>query len=303
MTREVVKASSHETYVETIGCAADTLHLGLKGWDVQNVQREYARMCERNIKKLHLGTCDVSIDITEEDFYGKSSSLWLHPWTGKDGVKSHFKFIVCSVKYRGRKYPIAVRMIRVGAYIADEIGELLESCIRAGLKIGVALLDRGFYSADVIRIFNERNTNYIIFAKKSPLFKNLLEATTRSVQIEHEIILSRNKTNTKIKTNISLVKNIQGYDWTFATDLDISGHEIVRKYRIRWNIETDFRVQDEARIKSKSLRPEVRLFYFLIGCLMLFVWNATQKFKVTFKKFIMNLEEKFCIYGKEGVFD
>jgi hypothetical protein len=292
-----VKAASHETYVESVDVTADTLHLSLNDWDVQNIEREYARICEHNIRKLHLGTCDISIDITEENFYGKTSSLWLHPWTGKDGVNSHFKFIVCSVKYRNRKYFIGARAVKVGAYVADEIGELLESCERAGLKIRTVLLDRGFYSADVIRELTEQSVIYLVFGKKSALFKNLLEATNKSVLIEHEMVLNRNKTKTKIPVVISLIKNVQGYDWIFATNLHLSGREIVKRYRIRWNIETDFRVHDEARIKSKSLRPEVRLFYFLVSSLLLFVWNATQKFNISFKKFIIRLEDRIDTCG------
>src|SRR3989338_587165 len=124
---EVLRASAPDTYVGTLSNAADTLHLGLDGWTPQAIEAEYARKTEKSIRKLHLGARDAIVDITEEDFYGKVRGLWLHPWTGKDGVTAHFKFLVCSIKYRNRKYPIAVRMIRVGAFIAEEIGELLAS--------------------------------------------------------------------------------------------------------------------------------------------------------------------------------
>lgn len=288
MTDEVLRASSHETYVETVGSAADTLHKSLDEWTVAAIQEEYARLCEREVRRMHLGMCDVIIDVTEEDFYGKVEGLWLHPWTGKKGVEAHFKFLVGSVKYRDRKYPLAVRMLPIGAYIAEEIGELLKSCQRAGLHIRTVLMDRGFYTADVLRELQEHDLFYLVFAPRNALFKGMLEGTTRSVRIEHELTLNKNKTKTKIPTIISLVKEDK-HDWIFATNLDLSGRALIKRYRVRWNIETDFRVQDEARIKSKSKRPEVRLFYFLVAALLLFVWNATQKFKITFKKFIILL--------------
>ena len=52
-----------------------------------------------------------------------------------------------------------------------------------------------------------------------------------------------------------------------------------------------FRVHDEARIKSKSINPLVRLFYFMISMLLLFIWNLSFKEKYTFKKFVINLEQ------------
>jgi hypothetical protein len=297
IAKELLNASSHETYVETVSKSADTIHLGLIDWNTVCLERVYSRFCENKIRKLHLGSCDVCIDITEEDFYGKIEGLWIHPWTGEAGVKGHFKFLVCSVKCRNNKFPIGAVMIHVGAVISDAIAFLLESCKTAGLCIRTVLLDRGFYSADILRELHEQDVFYLVFAKKSVLFKNMLESTKRSVVVEHELVLLKNKTKTRIPTSIALVKNINDYDWVFATNLDLSGREIVKRYRIRWNIETDFRVMDEARIKSKSKRAEVRLFYFLISCLLLFVWNATQKFCMTFKKFVI-IQANSCLQNK-----
>ena len=290
---DILNACEHGTYVETVSKSADTIHATLDNWDMEFLFKEYSRICENTIRKKHLGLCDVCIDITEEKFYGKIKGLWIHPWTGEKGVQGHFKFLVSSVKYRDRKFFLGARILRIGADISQEIGYLMQSCQRAGLLIRTVLLDRGFYSADVIRELKERNEFYLIFAKKSALFQNMLNGTKQSVNIEHEMILNKDKTKTRIKTDIALVKNVWDYDWIFATNTTLSGAEIVRRYMIRWNIETDFRVQDEARIKSKSKRPEVRLFYFLISLLLVFIWNLTEKFRVTFKKFVIVLSENY----------
>lgn len=282
-------ASSHNTYVETISSSADTIHNGLNDWDNFALQNTYSRICENEIRKLHLGVCDIIIDITEEDFYGKSQGFYIIPWTGEEGIKGHFKFLVCSVKCGNRKFPIAVRMIRLGTIISREIGSVLESCKHAGLMIRTVLLDRGFYSADNINELNQQNVDYIIFAKKHSTFESMLASTEKSAIIEYEMKSRKNKSILRVQTNIALAKNILEYDWIFATNTQLTGSDIVRKYRVRWNIETDFRVQDEARIKTKSIRPEVRLFYFMIALLLFFVWSATQKFEKSFKKFIIEL--------------
>ena len=65
----------------------------------------------------------------------------------------------------------------------------------------------------------------------------------------------------------------------------------VELYMARWSIETMFRVHDEARIKSKSINPLIRLFYFMVSMLLLFIWNLSFKDKYTFKKFVINLEQ------------
>ena len=292
VAREIVRASSHNTYVETISKSADTIHLGLDDWDTSSIESIYSRLCEKNIRKMHLGSCDVIIDVTEEDFYGRIEGLWLHPWTGEQGVKAHYKFLVCSVKYRNKKFPIAVKMLSMGTNIANAIGFVLQACKNAGLSIRTVLLDRGFYSADNIRELKEQEVFYLVFARKSKNINCMLESMQKSAKISREMILNKNKTKTKVETTLVLVKDFREYDWAFATNLEISGKEIAKRYIVRWNIETDFRVQDEAKIKTKSKRPEVRLFYFIIALLLFFVWTATQKFEHPFKRFIINLVEE-----------
>jgi hypothetical protein len=291
-------ASSHNTYVETISSSADTIHSNLDFWNISVLQKEYERLCVHEIRKLRLGSCDIIIDITEEDFYGKTQGLWIIPWTKEKGVEAHFKFLVCSVKKGNRKYPIAVRMIRLGSIISEEIGAVLEVCKIAGICINTVLMDRGFYAAEVLQELQNQNVEFIVFARKSELFNNMLDSAEKSVTIEHKMVFSKNKTKHKIQTNIMLVKNVLKYDWVFATNTQLTGAEIVKKYRVRWNIETDFRVQDEARIKTKSTRPNVRLFYFIIPLLIFFVWSATQKFEVSFKKFIITLSRMEIVKRK-----
>lgn len=291
ISQNLLLASSHNTYVETVSSSADTIHSNLDFWDIANLQQMYARLCGHEIRKLHLGSCEVIMDCTDEDFYGKTQDFWIIPWTKEAGVQGHFRFLVCSIKVRNKKYPIVVRMIRLGADMASEIGAVLSSCKNAGLYIRSVLFDRGFYATDIIHELQEQNVNYIIFARKSSTFNSMLASTEKSAIIEHEMTTRKHKTTMRVQTNIALAKNIQKYDWVFATNLDITGAEIVKAYRVRWNIETDFRVQDEARIKTKSVRPKVRLFYFIIPLLIFFVWSATQKFRVSFKKFVITLSK------------
>lgn len=293
-------ASSHNTYVETVDNNADTLHKGLDDWDISSLQKEYERLCVHEIRKLHLGLCDIIIDITEEDFYGKTQGVWIIPWTKEKGVEAHFKFLVCSIKKGDRKYPIAVRMIRLGSIISEEVGAVLDVRKAAGIHINTVLMDRGFYAAEVLQELQNQEVEYIVFAKKSETFSNMLDSAEESTIIEHEMIFSKKKSKFKVKTNIALAKNVLGYDWVFATNTQLTGEDIVRKYRVRWNIETDFRVQDEARIKTKSIKPNIRLFYFIIPLLIFFVWKATQKSGITFKKFIITLSRTEIV--KEKIF-
>jgi len=86
--------------------------------------------------------------------------------------------------------------------------------------------------------------------------------------------------------------------WCFATNLRQSLY-LVAKYKQRWQIETDFRVHDEARIKSKSNEPIIRYFYFLTSLILVGNWQVNRLIypKVCFKKYLKIVQEKF----EEGI--
>lgn len=290
----LAEASSRNTYIETISNKADSLHYHIAKGYVEYSNEEFYNLVEKKIKKLHLGAVDIIVDITSEDFYGKSTGLYLHNWTGEEGVQAKYHFLVAGILFRNKIYPFYVAILRIGAFKAESLGRICDLCSKLNLKVKLMKLDRGFYAGEVIDELELKGMNYLIFAKKSDLFKCMLEATNKSVIVKHEINYKKDKSSHKAETSIALVKNVNGYDWVFATNLFLrDARKYVGLYRKRWNIETMFRVHDEARIKSKSVNPLVRLFYFMISMLLLFMWNLQAKEECPFKRFIINLEQIF----------
>ena len=288
----LTEAASRNTYIETISNQADSLHYHIAKSYVECSNEEFYNLVEKKIKKLHLGAVDIIVDITSENFYGKSTGLYLHNWTGKEGVQAKYHFLVAGILFRNKIYPFYVSILRIGSFKAQLLGKICDLCNKLNLKVRLMKLDRGFYSGEVVDELEIKGMSYLIFAKKSSLFKCMLEAADKSVIVKHEIKYKKDKSSHIAETNIALVKDVDGYDWVFATNLFLrDARKYVGLYRKRWNIETMFRVHDEARIKSKSVKPLIRLFYFMISMLILFMWNLCAKEICTFKRFIINLEQ------------
>ena len=291
-TNIALEASSHNTYVETISNKADSLHYHIDKNYVEIINIEYFNHIKKTLRKLRLGLVDIIADITNDDFYGKSTGLYIHNWTGEEGIQGKFLYLVAGILIRNKILPFYVCILRIGYFKADYLGKIVEFCNKLQIKIRLIKLDRGFYSGDVIDELELKGINYLIFAKKSSLFKCMLEATDKGVIVKHEIKYKKDKSSHIAETNIALVKNVDGYDWCFATNLLLADvRKYVKLYRERWNIETMFRVHDEARIKTKSIKPIIRLFYFILSMLLLLIWNLYAKQEYTFKKFIIILEE------------
>ena len=288
----ILEASSRNTYIETISNKADSLHYNIAKGYVEYSDKEFSNAVKFKIKKMHLGAVDVIADITSENFFGNSTGLYLHNWTGEDGVQAKYHFLVAGILFRNKIIPFYVAILPIGSFKSDYLGRICDLCHEMNLKVKLIELDRGFYAGEVIDELELKDINYLIFAKKSSLFKCMLEGTDKSVIVKHEIKYKKNKSSHKAGTDIALVKNVEGYDWVFATNIFLrDARKYVELYRARWNIETMFRVHDEARIKSKSVNPLIRLFYFIISLVLLFIWNLSFKEKYTFKKFVINLEQ------------
>ena len=69
----------------------------------------------------------------------------------------------------------------------------------------------------------------------------------------------------------------------------------LKKYKKRWGIETVFRVTDELRIRTSTLKQNIRYFLFVFTCLMYNLWKFAKiilkdkEDKITFAVFVRKL--------------
>jgi hypothetical protein len=138
---------------------------------------------------------------------------------------------------------------------------------------------------------------YLLFVPKNGKIKKELNEMLEEERkkIHYEFKLNKDKTVLHGKTTLALPKkkiidptNGKTFDWAFATNQDeIDLDYIIPTYKGRWRIETGFRVQDEARIKSKSQDLRIRFFYFVYGQILQLLWAVLYKEDLSFKAFII----------------
>ena len=78
-------------------------------------------------------------------------------------------------------------ILRVGAFKAEYLGKIVEICNSMRIMVRAIILDRGFYSGDIIDELELKGINYLILVPKNQLFKCMLEGTDKSVVVKHEI--------------------------------------------------------------------------------------------------------------------
>ena len=145
--------------------------------------------------------------------------------------------------------------------------------LKSLIPIEIVLLDCGFYTGGVIKVLQELKLRYIILVPKYDKFKEGLKKGAGTGLHEHQGSPNREKTKYEISTYIAVLPDYKGFDRVFT--------------KKRWSIETTFRVQDEVRIKTKSLKPLIRSVLFVFECMLYNLWQFFKvKGRVPFRRFV-----------------
>jgi len=298
----IISASAHNTYVETIGDKADTLYRRIKESPISMTTHAYLNYIKRLSAKLKLNEKEVvlAFDYTEEDFYGEVQGFDIHGWTGKEAVTGKFKFLTCSIISDDipEKIPLISIPIMIGHYKSSVILHCL-SLIKEHIgKINLILFDRGFYDKDLMYELTKLNYPYLIFVPKHKDKKEILYPMKigEQVAIYNDFKVNKNQSKYAGENILIFLKQIydskseKNYDWVFATNVEeVLLNNIIITYKKRWRIETQFRVQDEARIKCKSKEMKIRYFLFLFEQMLQVQWICFHKEEVPFKEFIIEM--------------
>lgn len=311
--KDILKASVANTYVETVGNRADSLHLAIKKGPISNIYWEYLKTVEILGELFKLKDKDVvlAFDYTDEDFYGEPQGFWIHGWTGEKAVTGKFKFLTCAIVSSDipQKIPLISIPIRMGHNKAHTIIwclNLLEPLVKS---ISLVLFDRGFYDKELMLTLSKTVFPYLIFVpKNSKIREELAEMEEKEKKaIQYKFKLNKNKTVLRGETTLALLKQIfdkrsdKAYDWAFATNQEsIDLDYIIASYKRRWRIETGFRVQDEAHIMSKSKDVSIRFFYFAYEQVLQLLWIILYKDEVSFKAFMLELYEE-CLARSKNI--
>ena len=251
--------------------------------------------------KLNEKEVILAFDYTDEDFYGDVQGFDIHGWTGKDAVTGHFKFLTCSIISDDipEKIPLISVPIKIGNYKSQTIIYCLSLIKNYIGKINLILFDRGFYNNDLMFELTKLNYPYLIFVPKRKEYKQLFEELEeKKTLFVHDYTLNKDMSNFEGETYLAFLKQIydpksdKNYDWIFSTNVEkITLGDILKQYKKRWRIETQFRVQDEARIKCKSKEMKIRYFLFLFEQMLQTIWICFYKDKSSFKEFLIKLSD------------
>lgn len=292
----LITAAHGNDFIETVSSVlhninADTLFWRLENFTyVENIIEAFNVVLEKTLKRVKAlsrnRTFTLAIDTTQEPYYGKKSDFWIHGYKPEKGCTGSFEFVELSIVQGDKRFVLHAMPVYVGWNKAKTVLKLLNIANKY-VKIKEVLLDRAFYSAEIIDAISKLY-KYIILVPQKEFIKCMLESVEGYAVVEHELKLNRNFTTKKVKTNLVLIKGEGGdYDWCFATNLYLRNvNKYILYYKQRWGIETTNRCMDEVHIRTKSSNIIVRTFLFVFSCLLynLWIWLKLEGFNITLRR-------------------
>jgi len=297
IVQDLIEAGRTESYAETVGNKADTIHRRLKECSENDLKKAFEFNTRKAIKRMGLKKVVLGMDATKELYFGRNGKLNVRQVKNEKGTTEAFAYLVLSV-VEPKPLPLMAIPYRQGDDLTTLAKELLNYARSLSLEIEVVLFDRGFYIWDLINYLSSAKMSYLIFVPQNKAMKKYIKQTNLIGSYEHIRKYNKCKSCFVGRTKIVVIKDLfrdkKDYFWCFATNLKQS-IGLIGKYKQRWQIETDFRVQDEARIKTKSNIALIRYFYFLASLILLANWEVNRAIypTVSFKRYLKIVEEQF----------
>lgn len=283
--------ASEKDYLENLSVHADAIHWHLNRvsiFDFEKYLLDYFLLFLKNLRKsVSWNKICVAFDETFIPYYGKIDDNWVCGYTNNvKGATGSFKFMVCSIVVNKKRFILGILPMHNNQDANKTVYNILD-LVKSKFNVETVLFDRGFCNKKICRELERKQVKYLVFSPKRSNIKKFLKAQKTEVIVKTKI--SENMSRTNYKWRFVFAYNQYGHDWVFATNLTQNPTDLVKLYKARWGIETNFRIMDFANIKSKSKNIVTRCFFFLISAILFNQWLKLDK-KITFETYLDCLE-------------
>src|SRR3954470_16990773 len=136
--------------------------------DVARIQRQvnaaFGDQMPRGLRRQRKRPVTLAVDLTLLAYYGKHDldDPQIYRGQAKRGTNSFFAYATVYLVLHGERFTLAVAPVTREEALKQVLQELLLVVGRRGLKIGLVLLDRGFYSVEVIRYLQQARRPFLM---------------------------------------------------------------------------------------------------------------------------------------------
>lgn len=236
----------------------------------------------------------LAIDLTLIPYHGQPQSNPEEVYRGqpKSGTSHFHAYATCYVVRKGHRFTIALTPVQKGESMEEVVRRLLRMARVEGVKHRLLLLDRGFYSVAVIRYLQAARCPFLmpVIARGRKPKKGKPATGTRALAAWKKSGWSNHTLKTPKATKYGKTATVRicvacgnfagrwgrhgrrTFVYAFWGFRPGSTRWVRETYRTRFGIETSYRQMNEARIRTCSRSPLLRLFFFGLAMILRNVW-------------------------------
>lgn len=234
----------------------------------------------------------VAIDLTLIPYHGQPAydEKEIYRSEPKSGTTHFHAYATAVVVHKGHRYTLGLTRVEYGEAMKDVVQRLVRIVRRRNVKIKFLLLDKGFFSVEVISYLRRAGYGFIIpaFARgrkpKPPKPLTGLRALKKQNNGYYPHTLTSNSGGKRRTIPVTICVTSKGYidKKTGARrskkmlhvvwKVRLTPKDIREIYRKRFGIETSYRQMHEARIKTCTRDPGQRLLFVGIALVLRNVW-------------------------------
>ena len=228
---------------------------------------------EAKKRRLLWKPSDVAIDFNGVPWYGKLLAF-IVKGRKKEGTNKFIEFATISIVVEGERFIVDAVPVTPLTSKKKVVRELLDMTRKHGIRIKRLMLDRGFYDVSVVNTLKEV-VCYLLPAKRTDGVKSAV----RELEEKGEHIMEYMMRSTAGRTApciLFITWDDENERWLpFITNIPVDemGREkLGEAYKLRWGIETSYRMKNQLRGKTCSRCYPVRYVLYMMSICMYNLW-------------------------------
>jgi hypothetical protein len=258
---------------------------------IHELQRRLNRALQGNLPRgLRRRRQPLAIDLTLIPYHGEHlhEVNEVYRSQAKHGTSHFHAYATAYVVCKGQRFTLALAYVRRGDDLAEVVRELLRQAAKAAIRPRYLLLDRGFYSVGMVRYLQAARCPFLMPLPckgrkadhpKGPGGTRVFHLRKRSGWGRHTL---QNAQGRKATVSVCVrCRNYRGERGRHGRQALVYGywgmrpssyHWVAETYRKRFAIETTYRQLHQARIRTCTRDPLLRLLYVGLALLLRNVW-------------------------------
>jgi hypothetical protein len=259
--------------------------------EIHELQRRLNRALQGNLpRRLRRRRQPLAIDLTLTPYHGEHlhEVNEVYRSQAKCGTSHFHAYATAYVVCKGQRFTVALVYVRRGDDLACVVGELLRQAAKAGIRARYLLLDRGFYSVGIVRYLQAARCPFLMPLPCKGRKANHPKGAggTRVFHLKKRSGWGRHTLKDAVgrKATVSVCVRCRNYRgqrgrrgrqalvYAYWGLRPSSYRWVAETYRKRFAIETTYRQLHQARIRTCTRDPLLRLLYVGLALVLRNVW-------------------------------